>query len=74
MGKRLFWGLYALGACAVTVAVFGITLFAAHQSITYGLVPPIAYIALAAVALVGLSFALSFLRHSVNILIKGEDP
>jgi len=74
MGKRLLWGFYALGAGLVILSSFAVTLFAAHQAITYGLAPSLAYLALAVVAFVGLNFAVSFLRHSVNILIKGEDP
>lgn len=72
MGKRMFEATYAFVACLLTVVAFGFALWASHQAITYGLAPPLGYIALAGLALVGVNLAVSLLRHAIKVLRTGE--
>ena len=62
----------ALAAALVTFASFGFALWASHQSITYGLAPPIGYVFLAILAVAGIYVTFTLVRHGLKSPATGE--
>lgn len=68
--RNIWDGLLSLGAFALTIAVFGIPIWAAHLAIGARLVPVWSYAALAGLVYVGGNLAIAFLRKA----LKGVSP
>lgn len=64
--RNIFDGLLSFGAFALTVAVFGLPLWAAHKAINYGIMPAWIYIPMAGLVYVGGNLAIAFLRKSLD--------
>ena len=64
--KNIWDGLLSLLAFAVTVAVFGLPIWATHQAITYGIVPIWFYAGVIGLIFVGGNLAIAFLRKALD--------
>ncbi|UWR23692.1 hypothetical protein [Sulfitobacter sp. S190] len=64
--RNIWDGLLSLGACIVTLVIFGLPVWATHQAITYGIVPAWFYVALVGLVYVGGNLAIAFLRKALD--------
>lgn len=64
--KNIWDGLLSFGATLLTLAIFGMPIWATHQAITYGLVPSWFYVPLIGLIYVGGNLAIAFLRKSLD--------
>ena len=64
--RNIWDGLLSLIAALLTLAVFGIPIWATHQAITYGLAPVWAYAAVVGLVFIGGNLAIAFLRKALD--------
>lgn len=64
--KNIWDGVLSLGAALVTLALFGLPIWATHQAITYGIVPAWIYVALVGLVYIGGNLTIAFLRKALD--------